>query len=72
LILALLATMAASGACRPIAPPASALAQRRGAARDAATDGRIKPGEPARLVPRPVVRRIGIDEGACGWQVYCL
>jgi hypothetical protein len=22
------------------------------------------------LVPRPVVRRIGIDEGACGWQVY--
>ena len=24
----------------------------------------------ARLAPRPVVRRIGIDEGACGWQVY--
>jgi hypothetical protein len=23
-----------------------------------------------RLAPRPVVRRIGIDEGACGWQVY--
>jgi hypothetical protein len=25
---------------------------------------------PVRLAPRPVVRRIGIDEGACGWQVY--
>jgi formylglycine-generating enzyme required for sulfatase activity len=22
------------------------------------------------ITPRPVVRRIGIDEGACGWQVY--
>jgi hypothetical protein len=24
---------------------------------------------PPRLAPRPMVRRIGIDEGACGWQV---
>jgi hypothetical protein len=23
-----------------------------------------------RLAPRPVVRRIGIDEGDTGWQVY--
>jgi hypothetical protein len=55
---------------RPSALPASVLAQRRGASRGAATDRRIKPDEPARLAPRPVVRRIGIDEGACGWQVY--
>jgi len=61
-----------SRASRPIAPPATVLARRRGTSRGAATDGRVKPGEPARLAPRPVVRRIGIDEGACGWQVYCL
>jgi hypothetical protein len=27
---------------------------------------------PARLAPRPVVRRIGINEGTCGRQVYLL
>jgi hypothetical protein len=35
-----------------------------------AADRRIKSGEPARLAPQPVVGRIRIDEGACGWQVY--
>jgi len=31
-----------------------------------------RPAGIGRLAPQPVVRRIGIDEGACGWQVYCL
>jgi hypothetical protein len=37
------------------------------AAEAVASGGRLMP---ASLAPRPVVRRIGIDEGACGWQDY--